>query len=86
MSLMTGVANRRGVWYIMAWAEVCPLGVAIMIRNPVDIENDVVLTYGRWCLDQCLYEINRHAIQIRADQRRADLIANRVVYCENVGR
>lgn len=53
-----------------------------MIHNPANIENDVVLTYGRWCLSQCLYEVNRQAIQSRADQRRADLVANRVAYCE----
>lgn len=33
-----------------------------MIHNPANIENDLVLVFGRECLDKCLYEENRRAI------------------------
>lgn len=68
-----------------------------MIQNPANIENDVVLAHGRWCLDQCMgeagarallsedrvpaYAANERRIKSIMDQRRADLEANRVEYC-----
>jgi hypothetical protein len=68
-----------------------------MINNPQNIENDIVLAHGRWCLDKCMtaegakrlaldspiYAENEQRIQSLMDQRRADLIANKVAYCEN---
>lgn len=52
------------------------------MNNPTNIENDLILTHGRWCADKCLHPANEQRIQSIMDQRRADLIANRVAYCE----
>lgn len=71
-----------------------------MIKNPENIEADVVLAHGRWCLDRMMTKagaqrlLSEDRVQLYAaterrvlsvmDQRRSALVANEVAYCEGL--